>query len=445
MNLNLNSSLQSPSHKRYYPDRREALMIRRINKFIALLIVVSLCLYIVFRNYTPLTVYLSSSSSVTLPAGIILVAVFFFGAVVASLIGLIFGIRTWMRERRYKYQHKQREAFFREFMEARSLSASGDVDAAREKWEKILRRERDSSAGAIARVEYARLLANAGDLKQALRTLDEARSILPENVEILYLAAQLNQDLGNKTSAIDNLALVMYHRPEMKAAEKLRSLSEDAGRIEDALEYNRQVERLGGDAQVCGDTEKRLRFRLLVEENKNAGEPGKLHDQLLSLVREHGDSADVLVKLAELSEAEGRTEEAAQFLARAAREAKSPRYWHEGVKFWLRHDNAQRALAAARAASTESSGEEKIRANIDLIRLYLTLNMADEARRAAEETEPLLRKEKVGGEFHFMLQVLKGICLARLHLYPEADAVWGELGRYDAARHLALLDPGVKR
>ncbi len=420
-------------------------MIRRINKFFALLIVVAICLYIVFRNYAPLTVHISSSSSITLPAGIILVAVFFFGAVIAGLIGVIFGIRTWMRERRYQFQQKQRETFFREFMEARSLSASGDLGTAREKWEKILRRERDTSAGAIARVEYARLIANAGDLKQALRILDEARSILPENIEILYFAAQLNEDLGNKTAAIDNLALVMYHKPEIKAAEKLRALSEDTGRIEDAIEYNRKAEKLGGTARECREIEKCLRFKLLVRENTAAGEPEKLHAQLVSLLRECGESVDVLVQLAALSESEGRTEEAAQYLARAARVAKSPRYWHEAVKLWLRHDNAERALAAARAASSESTGEEKIRANIDLVRLYLTLNMVDDARKAVEETEFLLRREKLGGEFHFMLQVLKGICLARLHLYPEAEAVFEELGRYDAARHLALLDPGVRR
>lgn len=407
-------------------------MIRRIKKFIFLLLVVSLCLYVVVMNSDPLTIHLSRSWTVSSYAGIVLVVVFFFGAVVAGLASLVVSLRAYWRERRHISQQHQRDAFFEDFVEARNLSSAGDFEKAKEKWEKILRREKDSSAGAIGRVELASLL-ESKDPKQALKVLDEARSIFPENVEILSHAAKLHESLGNKTAAIDNLALIMYHRPSKIAAEKLRLLSEELGRVEDALEYNRQLERLGGDKKECSDFERRLRFKLLVEQS-NPEEKDKLQQDIQVLIREHGDSIDPLLKLGELSEMAGRMDEAAQYLSRAARISKTPLLWHKVVKFWLRHDNPQRAIAAARAASNEGIGEEKIHMNIDLARLYLTLNMPEEALKTIDETLALLSRDNPSwSRLNFLLQVLKGLCLVRLDKHAEADSIWAQLGRYDTA------------
>lgn len=423
-------------------------MIRRINKFIFLLIIVGLCLYLVVLNPAPVNVRLTPSSAISMPGGIAFISVFFLGMIVAGIFGVWLGIRSYIRERGYRARERDRESFFREFMEARERSASEETGAAQEKWERIVRRERESAPGAIARVELSRTLEKSGDIRAALRYLDEARAILPENTEALFGAAELHMRTGNKTAAVDNLALVMYHSPNRKAASKLRDLSEDLGRFEDALEYNRQLLRMGGSDADCSIFERRIRFKQIVD-TEDAPDREKRRSALLSLIRQHGESSEALEALAAIAEEDGRIDESAQYLSRAARLNASPALWHQVAKLWLRHDNAQRALAAARSGCSESEGKDRIRAKIDLARLHMTLNMPEEALKIIEETSPAAAKEfgtdiNCHGktDYNMILSVLKGVCLTRLNRDSEAEVVWEQLSRYDCGRHLSMLRGG---
>ncbi|NMC63474.1 MAG: DUF1049 domain-containing protein [SAR324 cluster bacterium] len=413
-------------------------MIRRINKFIILLLIVAMCLYIVVLNSGPLTVYLTPSMSISSHVGIILVGTFFLGATIIGLLGVTLGIRAYWRERRIQRQLRQSEAFFKDFIDARNSSSIENSHDAQEKWHKIIRREKNSPAATIARIELAKVLVAANNSNQALKILDEARSIDPDNIEVLSYTAKLQESLGNKTASIDNLALLMYQGQTKYVAKKLLSLSEDLGRIEDALEYNKQLQRLGDKNKEASASEKRLRYKLLLQQNKE--DTNTLQKELLSLIGQFGDFAEPLMKLGELSETEGRIDEAAQYFIRAARASGQPVLWHNVAKFWLRHNNPERAVAAARAASNESKEHAKIPRNIDLARLYLTLNMPEDALKVVEETLALLGKENSSwGEFNFLLSALKGLCLMRLDRQSEAESIWKQLGRYDESWHISLL------
>lgn len=401
-------------------------MISRFNKLIVLVLIVALALYVVFLNSGQLTVYLAPRSSFSLPAGIILIGVFIFGAIVAALVALIFGIRSYFRERRFVSQDKQRQTFLETLAEARGFLASGEYEKAITSWENIIRKEKTGPIAAVARIELSKCYEGLGNTKEALRVVDEARSAYPNNIEVLFRAAELNRQSGNKTAAIDNLRLIINQRSSKKATEVARNLSEELERYEDALMYNEQLRKLAGDIGEIKETERRLRLGILLKDQSNDSE--KLKDDIQALLKKYGDSAPALHKLSELYENDGKVDQSAAFLARAAKASLAIEDWQALVDFWLRQRNPERAIAAAKSALNESKAGNSFSMRIVLIRLLLRLGMHDQAQEQIDDAQNYAASEKDSQESIIQLLILQGICLLRLGENHKAKTLLEKLG-----------------
>lgn len=397
-------------------------MIGRINRLITIFLVVVIALYIVILNRNDITITFFPGSPFTANAGVILIGAFSLGIIATTLVALWFGIKAHFRERKLRGLDKQRRAFYEGMLEARSLLASHDLESAREHWESIIKKD---PTDVIARVELSETYQALNNPLQALKVLDAARTADPDNIEVLFRAAESNIALGNKTAAVDNLALVLYQGPNVRAASMARDLSEELGRLEDAIEYHQRLEDKLGSSKEYKQILCRLRFKQILKNTASE----QLPDTIKDFLRKNPDFVPAIQKLSSIYGESGKTDEAAQLLAKAARISDSPELWHEAQVLWLRGKMPEKALASAKTARNETKGTTRIFAEIDLIKAYLTLNMLDDARKAIDNFDTLLREQNVTKtkEIYQTLTILRGILLFRQGDLRESASIWKEL------------------
>lgn len=380
-----------------------------LNRLILFVLLLSLALYVVYYNTQVVTLTLAPTWSITASAGFLYLAVFCTGVLVAALFSSVFALRAFFRERRFEYKERQRQLFYAGMVRARGLIASHSWDAGRAEWESLLKRDPTNT---IARVELSKCLEGAGQLRSALKTIDEARAADPDNLEVLFRAAELNLAMGNRTAAIDNLALILANNPSLRAALMARDLSEQINRIEDALEYQSQVEKLGG---IEGSAIVRCRLEFQRLESNLSSKPEEFEIELRRFVKKR-EHAPALRKLALITIADGNLEEAAQLLIRAARTDNSIESWREVIDLWIKNQQPDRAMATAKTATKETGGEMRLLTELELIRTELVVGKNEDARDAIRKF-PGLAKElelAVPSSIAQQLLTLDGLCASRL-------------------------------
>ena len=421
-------------------------MLRQFNRFLVLALIIGGAIYITLSNSESATLKLGPTLQVTTYAGVIYIGVFALGCIATSFVALFFGFKSYLRERKLRTAERNRQAFFDLFVQARSHMAGGEYPAARDVWEQILRHDHDN---VIARVELSRCLESLGDLREALRVLDATRLASRSNVEVLFRAAQLNKELGNNTAARDNIALVLDTAPNRKALEWARDLSEQMGNVEDALEYQNELEKLGYSSKELEAARLRLSFARIVMENSS---DASLKEALLPFVKKNPNFIPALDRLAQAELALGELDRAAELLVKAAKASDGDAaQWRKVSDLWLKTApgdfkvRADRAVAAARSAAQGTRGIDRIRAELFVARTLLVGMRAEDAKQVLDSIDGLAQKERVTMPPELVQDYihLQGLCLSRLGSVKETGPLWEKLvdpaGPDTSSRNQALL------
>jgi tetratricopeptide (TPR) repeat protein len=384
-------------------------MIRRFYKLIVLFLIVGIALYLVLLNRETVSLAISPSNRISGNAGVIYIGLFGLGVLCTSLVALFFGLKAWLREKKLQQQDRQRRDFYQGMSQARASLCAGEWGKAAEEWQALLKKDPTCT---IARIELSRCLEGAGDLKEALKILEAARTADPQNIEVLFRVAELHLSADNKTAALDNLALIIYHHPNRRALRMARDLSEELKRPSDALEYQSRLEALDPHGADTLAARGRLELARLEAEPLTEDE---LKPRLGSFVRQYPACIPAILKLARVEENAGDFEQAAQVLAKGGKAACSPELWLAAADLWARHKQPERALAAARVACRETRGLERLAAEINLTRLLLNLNMPEDAARTVEGIAKLANAEQVSIDAAMSrdLSLLRALCYNR--------------------------------
>ena len=405
-------------------------MLRLFNRFLIFVLILSGALYIIFLNREPATLRLSRSYEFSGSAGYLYISVFLVGLFFAGLVALLFGIRSYFRERHFIQKERQREQFYDLFVHGRSLMAAQEWTKAQAVWERVLARD---SENITARIQLSICYEALGDTEEALRVLDLARSQRAYNAEVLFRAADLNTRLGNRTAAVDNLALLMSETPSPHAARVAAELSEELGRLEDALQYQEQLESMSPRlAEQERERKTRLQFKILVRDN-TADSQTRI-EALQGFVKRNPSYTPALDELAAVQQTNGQVEQAAQTMIKAAKISNDSDRWGRIVNMWLSSkavgneaaQNTERALAAARAATAETKGSTRVLAELALARTLLAVNKIDEAKTVLNKIEVIAEREgvKLSLQERLSLLTLRGACSLRLGEIREASELW---------------------
>lgn len=406
-------------------------MINKVIKLLLILIIVGTALYVVNLNSESLTVFFSKSKSYTASSGLVLILTFISGFIFASLIAVIFGIKNYLKEKKMQRVQRAQKSFYSEMLSARSLSAASLYEKATDAWSRLIKKD---PTDLIARLELAKCLIESGSLKNALKVLDETRGVDSTNTEVLITAANLNIKLNNKTAALDNLALLLYHSPSIAIADKARRLSEEIGRFDDALEYHKKYLSLGGEDNSSDNFQARIEFNKLPEIKDNCTEVTKeVIKEYRNFVKKYPDYVPAIINLARIQRINGEVDKAAQTLITAAKESGDASYWQEAAKLWIDNNMVDNALAAAKVGVREASGEKKLEAEVIYIKLLIALNKLEEAKEHLINFYKLASSENqdVNNELAKNILILHGLCLNRMGEYKESANIWKRLSKQD--------------
>jgi predicted Zn-dependent protease len=370
------------------------MMVSRINKLLAAVVLISITLYIVLSNREYAQVYLSEGHQYSAPLGVILIATFILGTLASTAVAAFFGVRTAIRERARKRGEKRREQREQLYIEARSLRLSGNYTRSRRILEQLLRQDGDNI---IVLIELVKVLQDVGENSEAIRLISEYRTENGTNTELIFLAAELHQRAGNRTAALDNYDLLLRSQINEFVLRQAMALAEELERFPDALVYLDKLRALGTDDRQSAA---RIKFKQLLKTHSDGTFP---YREMRSLTRTYPEFGPAWRILAQEEENRNNLKASAQFLIKAAKAEGTFLAWKPLTDLWIRHNSPQNAVAASKTAVQNLSGDDQIAAVLMLARVYLRHSMAEEAskvldslkEKAHEVTTPALLRELV--------------------------------------------------
>jgi|GEM_PF-1004360 len=402
-------------------------MSSRMIKLIAALVAIGvICCYLFYLNPDPITVAYKPGATVQAPLAIVLISVFFFGAlIVGGIFGLLSALQSfqeWQRERLYKRELANRGLL----VTAREHLAEGNFLDARVMLEKIVAKE---PGNILAWLSLADQFEAQGNSKEAVRVLDQARTHQGQNLELLFRAATLNEKLGNYTSAFDNLQIILTSRPgNLPALRKIIPSCEGLGRFDEAALFTRELLRRAS-ADESALWQSRLadfEFRSLIE--RTDPKSGELRPALVDFLRKHREHPLTLAKLGELDFAAGNTSDAVKSWTKAYNSSRDATYLMQITQSWLAKDDPSRAVQSVKAAvygaKSINGAELSASGSLFLIALYLKLELLSEA---AVELDSLKSRAPLSREIDDQRRLLEARLLARQGKNDESRATFAAL------------------
>ncbi|MFN8388938.1 MAG: tetratricopeptide repeat protein [Bdellovibrionota bacterium] len=359
------------------------------------LIVAALVCYLFLLNPDPVAVRWGRQDAQLIhgPLALILVGVFFLGVFTAAIFSFLIGVRYQLRDWKLARLERTRETHHQLIVQAREQLAASNFDAA----QSILRRivEKDPN-DVVARIQLAEVETRQGKHFEALRILDEARASQKKNLELLFLAADLQRNLGNFTASADNLRLVLTKDPKnVSALEQLVEACDELEQFTEGAQYQQQLVRLARtNAEQSLRLEKLADLELKVVVRNASDSNGSLRSGLNDLLQRHRDFVPALYALGRAEQDAVELEKANRLYSKAYKLSPQARFLEAIAKMWLGVDEPGKAIANIRllTQSTELNHEQMIEGRIFFICLLMYLEATDEAIRERDK----LRAEHSG-------------------------------------------------
>jgi len=344
----------------------------RIKRLSLILLAVGITLYLIILNPEKQTIFLSSSYSLTTYSGVILLLAFISGVLTATVGTFFLSLKGYLREKALQRKESETEKFIKLLSEARAYSASGESGHAKKLWERF---SGSKELEVISLIEQARLEENP---MQALKLIEYARTLHPNNTEVLFEALKANKALGNYTAALDNANLLLIHHPSKKALLNAKELALYLGKFGDVKEYDLKLQEFGEKSSLEGLDAAELQQEIFSLQ----GEP--LLKRLKTFLNKYPHNENAQEEYYEALLSMGRLSDAAQVLSKRAESEKTLLLFRELIDLWVNKKEPKNAIAAAKRARDVVNDDEKIPATLELVRLYISYAMLTDAKAELE-------------------------------------------------------------
>jgi predicted Zn-dependent protease len=356
----------------------------RITVLSLLIIVGAAVSYIFYLNPAPVELVYGPGKAMSAPLALILISVFAGGFLFASLIAFALGLRqSWLRWKEVK-RIRQSELHQQQIVHAREELAAGNWTKARGMFQRIIDQDPQNI---VARIMLAETYRRQNEVPSAIKVLDECRAEQRENLELLFLAAELNTQLGNKTAACDNLSLVLKAQPSNAAAlEKLAFYSQSLDRPEQAREFYQRLVKVT-PADRAEEVQDRLALAELASASKEFDQTSAEYKRAVEdVLKRHRDFAPALGALAEVERNGARLDLATKLWLRAFKFSGEPTYLEAAAQTWLKIDQPARALEAVKNGVVARSADDSlnVQGRLYLISMLLRLEMVEDAQTEIE-------------------------------------------------------------
>lgn len=394
-------------------------MSTRIIKLLILTILIGLVVvYIWWLNPTMVSLNYPSGGSGELPLGVVMLICLAVGAIGTILAAAVIGLRYQFeltRQRRKNDALRRNEKLIEE---AREQLACGNFPQAESCFNRIISRNPENL---VARVMLTKTICRQGDVKRAIKVLDDARMEQKKNLEMLFLASELNARVGNYTAARDNMAMANQSDPgNAFALRRLVHYSSRLNRYEEALEYQRQLIRLL-PADVQDKEQSRLAaLELKQAEHANEGNPSLLKEAYEGILRRHKDFVPALTALARTEWQLRNPNEAAKLWSKAFKLEPRTELLEDIARMRLEDRDPDSALRDVKQLifSKGFSISACPSCFVFYVALLLHLEMLEEAGRQIAELKQAGFEDAKAND---MLELLDAALLRRLNRYEESS------------------------
>lgn len=329
---------------------------------------------------------------------------FLLGCFLVGGIAVVLELQRIIQIKWIKLKDKRREQFYSKLIKLREeLSLKNYKESA------ILSREiiATDSVNVLAHISLISALRDGGQLEEALRASDKARSLCETNVELLLLSAEISILAKNYTSALDNLNLALLQAPKNSfVLRRAVEVSVLLGRLSDAISYQERLIKLmsGG---VNYDLEQNRLAELGLAEILNKNLPAdELQISIKELLKKHRNFAPALRLLAEcykndtiatLTAKQVRTslisessdkgtlivlEEGLKLLSQAFKVDPKIGYLRDGIIWALALDRPSRSLSFVRSVLDETKKNGLDVAPVELLYIQLLVHLENNTEAA---------------------------------------------------------------
>lgn len=361
-------------------------MISRINKLLSLVCTAGIAVYIVVKNQTPVHVHLYNSYEYNISLGLVIVLCFITGVLLTAFFASLFSFKSYIRERALLTKAHQKEINESKIIEARSAQVAEQTENAISLWNQLIKR---IPSNPIPRIELAKSLYEQNNYKEALEIIEAARIMYPDNSEILFISADINNKLGNKTIALDYLTTILNTKKSRKAAKNAMIIAEELGNYDKALYFNEQLKNAG---EIDGNAKSRLEYKKILSEYSS---PEILYKKLYEYTKGSQSAIEAVAHLAKLENDVARYDSAVQLYIRAAKISGDIKFWRNAIQILIERNQPEKALATAKTARSETKGDSKLNAQLMIIRLQLQLALIGDAYKSIEEFLELSKSQVI--------------------------------------------------
>ncbi len=348
--------------------------------------------YVFWLNPENITIHLTKEKNIELPAAIAIIAIFFSGSLFMFLAMLIFLLTQKFAYGKLKRSTELKRNHQNMIIEARALVASGTIKKGRAIYSKIVRQDPDN---VMARILLAETFKKENEPKEALKVLDDARVSQKQNLELLFLASELNEEINNPTAAKDNLALAFKVSPQsLPALKGLVRLSRTLKDYSEALEYqDYRIKLSPSNIQKELQKEKaEIELELINEENKDNEE--KKLEEILKLLKRHKDYAPALIEAAKLESKFGLKDKASKKAILAYKLSYNVEALNFLSNMWIDEAKEEKAISSVRNAilSHPLNSKEACNGVFFLASLLLHLEKVEDATSELSKASSILKE-----------------------------------------------------
>ncbi|MBE9531915.1 MAG: tetratricopeptide repeat protein, partial [Proteobacteria bacterium] len=359
-------------------------------KGLFIIVVIIFGAFFYLHNINPVDVDFSLNKDIkyTLPATYLVTGGFFVGLLLLVINMIITDMRRAVREMQVRKEKRAHETTLSNYRQGITAFNKGNVSKARQYFIRVIDAE---PAGVDVYLRLSDAYHCEGSYQDALATLEKGYVNNPESIDILSRIAQISgaaDDTVRLKMALGDILKIDPANPE--AIRGLRDFTQKQGDWKEAVEAQRKlVHALKGNS-LEGETrreEGRLRGFLYEEALRLAGKES--FDSALAIIKEilKSDSSFVPAHIlqGEVMLSQGNSKGTIRLMERAFETTGDPVFLLKLEDLYIGRSEPEAALSVYKAAI--SSRPRDIDINIFLARLYLRLEMLEEAQAEFERIQ----------------------------------------------------------
>jgi len=362
--------------------------------FLSIIIFGAIFIYLSALNPLGVTFQYFKGNYIETSLSILLVASFFIGAL---LIFLIYSIKDIRRALRESKQKREREQLWDLFYSATDALFKNDLSKAEKQILAYLKKKPDDPN---AYLKLAEVYQKGGKVKKAIETLERARDLKKDKLEILFMEAQIYKTVKDYDGATRTFKEIVALNPNNRETLKeLRDIYVEAKEWEEALKLQRKVIKVSPKGEI--DQEKKLQQGLHYERAKLMADRGKEEKgikDLKEVLKENSSFIPAQVLLGELLRQTGKGKDAIRVWRRGFEKTGEIIFLNKLEDLYLSQEHPRGIINLYLDAMEKNP--ENIIIPFFYARLCLRLEMIDEALDKLEEMDIHLSNHP---SYHYLL------------------------------------------